>query len=277
MYGKSRMNSLQKEHITKETLQKLIGRMKEIGYKSFKMSRLKGMVNELQRKGVYGVDKFIQKLLDSVNNEKTYADILKEGRFAIILARNGFSGVTFIEEDKKHKLPDIKANYNRSEVYFEVTRKRSKVDEWAEQPEDVELPSAEPEDIISKIQRKMGQLIDDKINILVFWSDTLAVDKLDMKEAFEYIQQEIGQGGGVYKKLSGILFFDEGGFSIPTMKQCYLFKNEKALKPIGLRLSRRLDCLNEKSPNQLKRERERWTAILEDTRGRHKSVSESDF
>ncbi len=241
--------------------EKLIEKMEALGYKEHWIRITKEWINELQQRGVYCVDRFVRKLLEA-KDKGTCSDIITEGRFAIILARNEFSGVTFIKEAKKRKLPDIKVNYNRSEVYFEVTRKRSKVDEWAEQPEDVELPSAESEDIISKIQGKMGQLIAGKINILVFWSDTLAVGKSEMKEAFEYIQQEIDQDAGVYKKLSGILFFAGGGFSIPTMKQCYLFPNEKALKPIGHRLARRLDYLNEKSSKRLKRERERWTTIL---------------
>ncbi len=252
----------EKKRVIKDKLQKLVERMKGHGSKDFKVERIRKQVNELKRKGVHGVDRFVQKLLNSADNEEAYRDIEKERTVSIILARDGFSGVTFIKEDIKHKSPDLKATWNKDTIYFEVTRKRPIEDEWAKEQEDARFPAGDPEDIISKIQGKIGQLIDGKINILVFWSGTLAVDKSKMKEAFEYIQQEIAQDARVYKKLSGILFFAEGGFSIPTMKQCYLFKNEKSLKPIGPRLARKLDCLNEMSSKQLKRERERWTAIL---------------
>jgi len=253
----------EEERAIKDKLQKLIERMQELRYKDFKVVRARKLVNELQRKGVRGIDKFLRKLLDSVNNKEGYSDICKEGRFAIILARNGFSEIIFIKEEKKHRLPDVKANCNRNTVYFEITRKRSKVDEWAEQPEDVELPSGKPEDIISIIQRKMGQLISGKMNILVFWSSTLAVLHLDMAEAFKCIQQEINQNPGTYEKLSGVVFTEDEGFSIPTMKQYYLFKNENASKPIGPHLAKKLKSLNALSPKQLKKKRERWSDILE--------------
>lgn len=245
-----------------DRFQELIKRMKELNWECFAVERIRKQVNELRRKGVHGVDRFVQKLLYSVDNEEAYRDIEKEGRFAIILARNRFSGVTFIKEDIKHKSPDLKATWNKNTVYFEVTRKRPIENEWVKEQEDTRFPSGDPEDIISKIQGKIGQLINGKINILVFWSGTLTVDKSEMEEAFEYIQQEIAQDASVYKKLSGILFFAEGGFSVPTMKQCYLFKNEKALKPVVPRLARKLDCLNELSPKQIKREREGRTAIF---------------
>ena len=236
----------------------LIKHMKALNYKDHWIKNTIEWINELQQGGVYCVDRFLQKLLKT-KDKITCSDIITQGRFTTILAKNGFKEI-HIEYCKKG--PDMKAYYNRSEVYFEVTRKRSKVDEWGEPPENIELPSAKSEDIISKIQGKIGQLIYGKTNILVFWSDTLAVGTPEMKEAVEYMRQETDQNAGVYKKLSGILFFNGGGYSVPTMKQCDLFKNERALKPIGSRLARRLDCLNEKSPKQLKRERERWTVIL---------------
>lgn len=254
------------EQIIEDRLQKLIKKMKELNYESFKIERIRKQVNELRRKGVRGVDRFVQKLLNRADNEEGYRDIEKEGRFAIILARNGFSGVTFIKEDIEHKSPDLKATWNKNTVYFEVTRKRPVEDELAKEQEDTKFPSSDPEDIYSRILGKIGQLMDGKINILVFWSGTVAVDKFKMKEAFEYIQQEIEQDARVYQKLSGILFFGEGGLSVPTMKQCYLFKNEKALKPIDPRLTKKLDSLNELSPKRLKIERERWTAILKGKR-----------
>jgi hypothetical protein len=87
-----------------------------------------------------------------------YLDILMEGRFAIVLARNNFSD---IEIEYCDKGPDVKARWNRKTVYFEVTRKRPSEDDerfshtgsgayW--------VKSAESKDIISKIQGKLCQL-----------------------------------------------------------------------------------------------------------------------
>ena len=69
-----------------DRLQELIKRMKELNYESFKVERIRKQVNELRRKGVHGVDRVVQKLLNSADNEEAYRDIEKEGRFAIILA-----------------------------------------------------------------------------------------------------------------------------------------------------------------------------------------------
>ena len=254
---------MEKERIIKDRLQRLIEGIKKANYKDCDkehMARLaEERINELQKRGVYCIDRFVQKLLYRIGDEEEYLDILMEGRFAIILARNNFSD---IEIEYCDEGPDLKSRWNRNTVYFEVTRKRSIEDEWAGQLEDHKLPSNKIGNIIGKVNSKLKQLKLGEINIVVFWSSTVAVYKHRIGEAFEHIKNDPEK----YKDLSGILFFAEGGFSIPTMKQCCLFKNEKALKPIGPRLTKKLDSLNELSPKQLKRERERWTAILKEKR-----------
>lgn len=254
------------ELVIKDRLQNLIGRMKELGYKEHWIRLTVEYVNQLQGKGMLGVDKFVRRLerCTKGNDKREYWDVLMEGRFAAILASNNFSG---IEVEYSSKGPDIKAEWNGNTIYFEVTRKRSKVDEWAEQPEDLELPSSKPEDIITIIQGKMGQLQSGEINIVVFWSSTLAVLEPDMKEAFRFIRQEINQNPQTYEKLSGILFTEDGGTDVVTMKQFYLFKNEKASKPIGTRLGRKLESLHERDLNELRREVEALTATLKRIRG----------
>jgi len=242
-------------------LQKLIEKMKQLGYQGHWIRLTVEYVNQLQGKGVLDVDKFVRRLerCTKGNDKREYWDVLMEGRFAAILASNNFSG---IEVEYSSKGPDIKAEWNGNTIYFEVTRKRSKVDEWAEQTEDAELPSGEPEDIITKIQGKMGQLISGKINILVFWSSTLAVLHLEMAEAFRLIQQEINQNPQTYEKLSGILFTEDGGTDVVTKKQFYLFKNDKAAKPIEPRLAGKLKSLHERNPRELQRNWEAVAALL---------------
>lgn len=228
--------------VTKNMLQDLTKRMKELDYEAFKIKRIKRMVNELQREGVHGVDKFIQKLLNNIDNEESYRDIDKEGRFAIVLTRNGFSEVTFVKEDIEHKLPDLKAIWNRSTVYFEITRKRTVEDEWAEPLEDPKLPSNKTANIVGKIKAKLKQLMPNEINIVVFWSSTLAVQKSEMEEALKHITNDPEN----YRDLSGVLFTEDGGISIPTFEQFYLFKNAKAAKLLGIRLTKKLEALHEK-------------------------------
>jgi len=251
----------EKERVINDKLQELIARIKVVGYKEHWIRLTREYVKELQQRGVYCVDRFVQRLKRCTKGKdpREYWEILLEGRFARILARNGFSKIHIEYSDKG---PDIKADWNRNTIYFDVTRKRSKVDEWAEQPEDVELPSGKPEDIGTKIQGKMGQLQSGEINIVVFWSSTLAVLHLDMAEAFKCIQQEINQNPRVYKDLSGVLFTEDGGVNVATLKQFDLFPNNKALKPLGTRLARKLESLHERNPKQLQREFEELAAAM---------------
>jgi hypothetical protein len=246
--------------------EKLIKRMKMAGcYNTYMMGLVQERVNELQQRGVYGIDKFIRKLTDRVNVKDAYLDILMEGRFAIILARNNFSK---IQIEYAERGPDLKAIWNRNTVYFEVTRRHSAIDEWAEVREASLPPLDEPENIISRIQHKLGQLKIGKVNVIVFWSDTTAVVSLNMKEAFEYIQQEISHNRGTYKDLSGVLFTEGGGVSISTLKQFYLFKNDNASRPLGTRLSKKLESLHEENPKKLQKEFETLARALRKQRGK---------
>jgi hypothetical protein len=237
--------------VIEDKLQKLIMRMEELDYNSYMIGLAKERVNELQQRGVLGIDKFVQKLKDRVNDKEAYLDILMEGRFAIILARNNFSKIQIEYADSG---PDLEAIWNRKTVYFEVTRRRSAIDEWAEVREAPLPPPDEPENIINKIQQKLKQLRIGKVNVIVFWSDTMAVVSLNMKEAFEYIKQEISQNPGTYEDLSGVLFTEGGGVSAGTLKQFRIFENNKASKPLGMRLTKKLESLHEEDPKKWERE-----------------------
>jgi len=96
----------------------------------------------------------------------------------------------------------------------------------------------------------MSQLRSGEINIIVFWSDTVAVLVFEVKEAFEYIRQEINRNPGVYGKLSGVLF-TTGGVNVATLKQFYLFTNNEASKRLPIRLVRKLESLCEKDRGKL--------------------------
>ena len=248
------------ERIIEDRLQELFAGMNELGYKEHWMELTRRWVNELQERGVDSVDKFVRRLerCTKGSDEREYWDVLMEGRVAVMLARNNFSA---IEVEYSREGPDIKADWNRNTIYFEVTRKRSKVDEWAEQAEEVELPSHKAEDIIGKIKSKLKQLKLGEINIVVFWSDTVAVGERELEEAFEYIQQE-DQNTGVYKDLSAILFTESGGVSYGRLSPFYLFKSKYASKPLGTRLARKLKSLHEENPRQLKRKFEKLAAAL---------------
>ena len=169
------------EQVINDKLQELIARIKLVGYKEHWIRLTREYVNELQQRGVYCVDRFVQRLKRCTDGKdpREYWDILMEGRFAIILVRNGFSKIHIEYSDEG---PDIKANWNRNAIYFDITRKRSKVDEWAEQIEDHALPSNKTENIIGKIKSKLEQFKLGEINIVVFWSSTVAMLKPEMKE-----------------------------------------------------------------------------------------------
>ena len=86
----------EEKRLIEDRLDKLSKRMAKSGYNGYMVERVKELVGELQQREVYCVDRFVQKLLYRLDDKEEYLDILMEGRFAIILARNGFSKI-FIE------------------------------------------------------------------------------------------------------------------------------------------------------------------------------------
>jgi hypothetical protein len=216
-----------------QKLEELTKSMARTGYKAFEIRRVKELVDALQRNGVKGIHKFVQLLIARVRSRQEYLDICVEGRFAVILGRNGFSQIHMKSSQQGF---DIKANYNRQTVYFEVTRRRpNEEDNWEKSTADF-ATSDSAQDIISKIQGELRQFADGETNVVVYWSSTIRVSDTELADAFTYIQQEIGADSQRYQKLSGILFTD-GGVNHSTLKQFYLFKNSKAAKPLGIRLT----------------------------------------
>ena len=250
------------KRIIADRLQRLIEQIKNANWKDCDrpyMARLaKERINELQQRGVHCVDRFVQKLLERVNDKEEYLDILMEGRFAVILARNNFSDIYIEYIDKG---PDLKATWNRNTIYFEVTRSRPSEDDRAVQNGAAFVSQDSVESIIGKIQEKIPQLQSGGISIVVIWSDTVNWLPRRMKEAFKYIQQGNDQNPEEYKDLSGVLFTN-GGVDVATLKQVYLFENKEASKPLGPRLFNKLDNLHERNINELQRENEELAAAL---------------
>lgn len=249
------------ERVMNDRLQKLITKIEAMqDVDTDHVVRLvKERIKELQQSGVHSVNKFLQKLVWGANNKEDYFDILMEGRFAVILARNKFSNI-HIEYCKKG--PDLKADWNRNTVYFEVTRSRPNEEDEQVQSRVAFVSSMSAESIIAKIQGKLRQLKSGEINIVVIWSDTVRLRPPVIKEAFEYIKQEITDELKKYKNLSGILFTEGGGVDTATLKQFYLFKNDKTSKPLGSRFTRKLESLHEQDLKQLQREMDELAAAF---------------
>ena len=124
--------------------------------------------------------------------------------------------------------------------------------------EDPKLPSNKTGNLIGKINSKLRQLKDDEINIVALCSSTIAVDEHDIREAFKLIEKDPKE----YEKLSGILFTNDWGINIPKMAQFYLFRNENASKPIGLRLTKKLKSLHEQDIKQFQWEHQALFAMF---------------
>lgn len=232
-------------------LDKLCSQVSQDGYEEFRIRRLRELVDKLQLSGVHSIDRFIKKLSKSIGDKQGYTDIFVEGQFAVTLANNGFSKI-YIESCDGG--PDIKASYNHQAIHFEVVRRRPNGDEWAESFDINNIEPDCPEDIISKIQDKLGQLLDGELNIVVYWSSTLKVMHPELRDAFAYIQQEIEGDPQRYDRLSGILFTEQEGMDLSTLKQFYLFTNHKASKPLGSRLASKLESLHTKPLKELQRQ-----------------------
>jgi len=223
------------------------------------ITRLEELVCELQQRGVGSIDRFLNRLSGRLSSEKGYLDILKEGRFAKILARNGFKEIE-IEYCKEG--PDIKAKYNKRTIYFEIARKRENEREQKlqERGEAGFFLPYRTDNIISAIQEKLKQLQSGELNIVVLWSDTVRLGLLEIKEAIKYIQREIKAEPEKYKELSGVLFTD--GTDTATLKQFHLFKNDKASKQLPDRLIKKLGKLLEEDPGTLQREAAELAAVI---------------
>jgi hypothetical protein len=240
----------------------LCEKMRQAGYEEFKINRVIELVNELQQRGVRGIDKFLKRLSQRISNKEAYSDILREGRFARILARNGFKQ---IEIEYVNKGPDVKARYNGRTIYFEITRKRENdEDEAIHQSKDGVgwISPYRLENILSTIQGKLKQLKDGELNVVVIWADTISLATRDFKEAVKYIQQEIDIAPERYRRMSGILFTTGVSYHNGTPKQFHLFSNGKADARLPNRLANKLQSMTEENPRYLKKRHDDLAAAL---------------
>jgi len=227
------------------------------------------LMNELQGRDVKGLDSFMRKLSNNLGNKdngegyyESYLDILKEGRLARILARNGFKQ---IEIEYAKKGPDVKARYNRLTVYFEITRKRENEEDRAIHQSKDGVGWISPyrlENILSTIQGKLGQLKNGELNIVVLWSDTVSFDNREFDEAIQGIQQEIETAPEAYRKLSGVLFTSGVSYNYGIPKQFHLFINDKADVRLPNRLASKLQYMTEEDPRKLHRDYEGLVAAM---------------
>jgi hypothetical protein len=240
----------------------LFKKMSKAGYNDYIISQAIELTNELQQRGVQGLDRFVRKLSDNLGNKdnsedfyESYLDIRKEGRFARILVRNGFKKIE-IEYTKKG--PDVKTRYNRLTIYFEITRKReNEEDEAIHQSKDGVgwISPYRLENILSTIQGKLKQLKDGELNIVVIWSDTMSFGTRGFEEAVKFIQQEIDTTPERYRKMGGILFTTGGvSYTNRTPKQFHLFSNDKADARLPNRLANKLQSMTEEEPSKLQKE-----------------------
>lgn len=230
----------------------LVSKMTPPAYNAVNIQRLHEVIEDIVKYNIQGIDPFLRRLLRAVGVKEEWVSIRREGRFAVVLAKNGFSPV-YLEPSESG--PDIKTYYNGNAVYFEVTRRREDVEEWKlAEPNVVDwIKPDSAENTIARIQGKVNQLQPGEINIVVLWSDTIALNHLKMQEAFQCIQQEIENAPGVYGTLSAILF-TTGGVNMSTLKQFYLYQNANAAKPLPAAIIQKLETMTERDLAELQKE-----------------------
>jgi len=220
------------------------------GYQDFEIRRLSELICELEKKGVCGLDRFLRILSERVANRQEYLDVYKEGLFSCTLSRNGFTNICI---EFAADGPDIKADFNQQTSYFEVKRRRPNEDDGKYDGVTRAVGSDSDQAIISKIQEKLSQLVEGEINVIVLWSSTVRLNDWDVRNAFDYIKQEIENDRERYCRISGVLFTGEEGINIPTLRQYYLFKNERASQPLDDSLFKKLDSLHTEDPQKLRK------------------------
>ncbi len=224
----------------------LIGEMQEANYNDYMITRARKLIYDLKDKRV-NPERFIQRLINAVkNSSEEYIDIITEGRFALIIAKRGFSAIRLEYSDSG---PDISAKWNRNVIYFEIKRIRPRQDDQKAHESVVWIDPVELT-IIGIIQEKMSQLLQGERNVFVIWSDTVDFLEEGMQNSWNYIRQEIDGNPGSYTKLSGILF-TSGGYRFSPLKQFRLYENTVASKRLGARLCRKLENLFENNPREV--------------------------
>jgi hypothetical protein len=236
--------------------------MCKAGYNDDMISYAIELVNELQRKGACGLGRFTGKLSERLDNEDEYRDILREGRFAKILARNGFKQ---IEIEYLNKGPDVKAHYNSRTVYFEITRKReNEEDEAIHQSKDGVgwISRQKPVNIIRIIKNKCKKLRENELNILVIWSDTISIGRNTIAQVVQSLRQRIDRSPETYRGMSGILFTLGMSYTNGIPKQFLLFSNDKADVRLTNGLPNKLQSMTEEDPRKLQRGHENLAAAM---------------
>jgi len=238
---------------TQPELSNLCKEMTQAGYESFRIDRVKELIVELHGSCVKGISKFIQKLSQRIVDKQDYMDIFVEGQFAVTLAKNGFSEIRL---ECSATGPDMEAVYSHQTICFEVTRRRYEEDEWAETFEPDRVKPDSSQRIVSKIQDKLGQLREGQTNIVLYWSSTAKVMAGEIAGAFSDIQCGIDADPALYRKVSGILFTENEGYDISSLKQYYLFRNNSASAPLGIRLANKLESLHSDLKEMRKKRRD---------------------
>jgi hypothetical protein len=95
---------------------------KTIYSKELIRKRSNEIIEELKAVSVCGIQRFIKRLEIAPDDEE-FLDILAQGRLALILSNNGFSGIN-MEPSKEG--PDIMIASERDTFYLEIKRRRSK-------------------------------------------------------------------------------------------------------------------------------------------------------
>jgi len=229
--------------VPRDRLEKLTEKMKQSGYSAYKIQRLCELVGELCEIGVNCLERFLQLLLDRVNSEQDYYDIFMEGRIALLLAKNGFQDLCL---EFCEKGPDIKCMFEGSTLFFEVRRRRPIGNKWENDFVGFIKPYP-PENIVSMVDEKIGQLQKEEINIIAFWSDNIDFDRREIGQAAELIEKRILEKPEDYGDLSCLLYVS-GGYDMGTLQQCYAFPFRSSAKPPSQAL---IDKLNSSAEEEL--------------------------
>jgi len=221
-----------------------MGNKKTIYSKELMRKRSNEIIDQLKVMPMHGIERFIHRL-ETVPDDEEYLDILAQGRFALILNHNGFSG---IELEPLDNGPDIRITSEVGTLYFEVKRRRHKEEDYelAESGGASWIRPDRDDNVISIIRNKLGQLRYGEINIVVIWSNTVMLGSPEIQEACKSISKEIFRNEGAYAKLSGIILVQDEKIDFTSPDNICLFINDQAARllhePLIVKLSSFCRC-----------------------------------
>ena len=201
-------------------------------------------IDQLRAKGATGLEQYQQKLRANAHNPEVLADLLLEGRAALMFLRNGF-------DVSMRDSPDLRIELDREVVYAEVKHFREKeqdrVDEKAmrEAPdrlvrtgELLESEGAEAwQQIVDVAVNKAHQYASDAPNVLLVESSSPSLELMLGSAVHDYDKEVLKSDDVRLRRLSGIMLVQTDWITSGEMRNVDFCPTRHGAAPLSARMT----------------------------------------